>query len=589
MSSTFGGFETAKSGLSVSMQQLNVTEHNITNVNTAGYTRERLLISAKEPASSKYLIAQTHNNMIGQGVQADGVQQIRSAYLDQQFRNLNSSYNYESDRNQALTYLDGLYNELDTESGLTTSIENYFSALKDFAQDPTSKANRTALQQQALSMTETFNGVSAEMVSLWNDQNTSISTTAQQINSIAEKIAKLNDSIARSAQITGTANDLNDQRNLLLDELSGYVNITYNINTTNQNMVDVQIGGVSLVDGRTANNIGFGSISDLATQVAKINADVASGKMDDTEATTAIAALSTQYTAAGAPVAVSFDTTTHLGSVLYNGTTSLVTGSTIASMEVVADGDLDTWIDLNRSRLTLGGTELSNTVGGDITSGSLYSNMEMTLSNNEQSPGIPFYMNQLNELARDIAKNINDIHQTGFTYPDASNSDTSTDDVIFFNAPVAAVQDAIPGTDYDYTKVNAGNFTLSQDVLDSVYNIAGSSQIVSLSTDPVETGNGVIAEAMFLDLQNHSYYDKLNSLVNNLAIVSSTSTGSMDTRKSLLSSVDTQRTSLSGVSLDEETTNLIIFQQSYNAAARIITTLDSMLDTMINNMGLVGR
>jgi flagellar hook-associated protein 1 FlgK len=75
----------------------------------------------------------------------------------------------------------------------------------------------------------------------------------------------------------------------------------------------------------------------------------------------------------------------------------------------------------------------------------------------------------------------------------------------------------------------------------------------------------------------------------NLAIAANTSESIMDTKQSLLASVDTQRKSLSAVSLDEETTNLIIFQQSYNAAARIISVLDDMLNTMINNMGITGR
>jgi flagellar hook-associated protein 1 FlgK len=126
-------------------------------------------------------------------------------------------------------------------------------------------------------------------------------------------------------------------------------------------------------------------------------------------------------------------------------------------------------------------------------------------------------------------------------------------------------------------------------VLASVYNIAGASQEVQLGDDPTETGNMEIAEAMFKDLVNSGYYEKLNSIIGNLSITSYTSKGIMNTKGSLLKSVDAQRTSLSGVSLDEETTNLIVYQQSYNACSRVITTLDQMLDKMINDMGIVGR
>ncbi len=107
-----------------------------------------------------------------------------------------------------------------------------------------------------------------------------------------------------------------------------------------------------------------------------------------------------------------------------------------------------------------------------------------------------------------------------------------------------------------------------------------------LTNASTQTGNNEIALRLFNDLKNSGYYDKLNSIVINLAIAANTTSSIMDTKKSLLDSVDNQRKSTSSVSLDEETTNLIIFQQSYNAAARVITTLDDMLNTMINKMGI---
>jgi flagellar hook-associated protein 1 FlgK len=586
MASTFGGLETAKSGLSVSMQYLNVTEQNITNVNTPGYTRQRLLTSAKEPASSEYLIAQKYNSMIGQGVEALGVQQIRSEYLDQQYRTLNSSYTHLANRSQALTYLDGLYHELDKEGSLTTSIENYFKALNDFSGNTSSKALRTNVQQQALAMTQTFNTVYKEMESLWQDQNANIESAAQKINAIGQKLAELNEAIASGVRINGSANDLNDERNLLLDELAGYVNITYDLNDTDPNMVDVQIGGVSLVEGKTANQIEVNSIESLSKQIAQINSDIAAGTIAPSDGQTAINALVTQMDAFTAEPLVQTINGAGQVDVTYDGV-ALVTGTTAASMDSVAAGDLNVWIELNRNHINLGTDELQMDV--EITGGQLYANMEMTLNSGEQNPGIPYYMDQLNKLARDIAKNINTIHQSGFTYPDPDSGLTSRNDVLFFDVDYTI--DTVTGKKVvsDYSDVTAGNFTLSDEVLASVYNIAGASQEVQLGDDPTETGNMEIAEAMFKDLVNSGYYEKLNSIIGNLSITSYTSKGIMNTKGSLLKSVDAQRTSLSGVSLDEETTNLIVYQQSYNACSRVITTLDQMLDKMINDMGIVGR
>lgn len=561
------------------MQQLNVTQQNISNVNTEGYTRQRILTSAKEPATSVYLISQLTKALVGQGVEMTGVQQIRSAYLDQQYRNLNSEYNYSSARNSSLTYLDGLYNELDEESGMTTAIGNFFSALNTFSSNTSSKEYRTNVQQQALSMTQSFNNVYEEMQSLWNDQNDSISTVAQEMNAIAQKIAKLNDSIASCVQTGGTANDLKDEQNLLLDQLSGYANITYSVNADNANMVDVKIGGLQLVDGKTANMIGIDRASDHQTAINNILTAIANDNLDPVANA---ADLAIQKSALQAFGNFSFSTNASGGMDVTMGGVALVTDTAVTStVEDAADNDLSAWVAYHRNNLTLNGSALS--IGsGTVTSGQLYANMELIENQSALSPGIPYYMDQLNTLVREMAENLNTISRSGYTYPDGTTPSVSG--VNLFEVP-SHVDPVSGDTIYDYSKMTAGSFSLSDEVLASANNIAGSSSQVILNGNSTETGNNIIALKLFKDLTGSAYYDKLNSIVVNLAIASNTSTSIMDTQKSLLKSVDTQRQSTSAVSLDEETTNLIMFQQSYNACSRIITTLDEMLDTLINSMG----
>ena len=607
MASTFGSFETAKSGLSVSMQQLNVTEQNIANVNTKGYTRQRLLTSAKEPPSSSYLIAQLSRTAVGQGVEATGIQQIRSSYLDQQFRSLNTSYTSFGTRDSGLDYLAGALNELNDDGSLTTSIKSFFTAMNTFTSDPSSQAYRTNVQKQAESMTESFRSVYEEMQSLWDDQNESIKTTAQTINSLAQKIAALNDAIASSAQTGGTPNDLNDERNLLLDELSGYVNIEYDVNPVNSNMIDVTIGGLSLVSGITANTVSVDSTSTQAT-VNSLLSDIASENAGTPPDTSALAVLKDQLKVYG-----SF-TFTDNGSggmdVSIDGVSLVTEGSVDANIEDAAQTCMGAQIVLKRNNLTvvdstsavLGHLSIEN---GTVTGGSLYANMELATSQSSSNPGIPYYMDQLNDLVREIAKTINDIHLTGYTYPDGNTVNIngvpcdSIKGVMFFQADPVAVDadsDGVQDLDadgyplYDYThaydKLTAGNFALSTAVKESVWNIAGSSSAIDLNAPSPQTGNSEIALKLSQALTDNGYKDKLISLVNHLAISSKTAESITNTKESLLSSVDTQRKSLSAVSLDEETTNLIIFQQSYNAAARVITTLDDMLNTMINKMGI---
>lgn len=563
--STFGSFEIAKSGLSIAMQQLNVTEHNIANVNTEGYTRQRLLTSAKDPANGRYLVAQLTKTLVGQGVEALGIQQIRSEYLDKQYRTLNGNYNLSASRSTALEYLTGVFNELGEKGTITTSIDKFFSALNTFSSNTSSQEYRTNVQQQALGMTQTFNNIYEEVQSLWHNQNDSIAVAAQKINSIAQKIANLNDAIALFEQTGGAANDLNDERNLLIDELSGYVDIKYDFNAANNSMIDIKIGDLTLVEGKAVNEIVVDSAKDLINVI--VNGDDA-----------AKAAASTRLTELGFTCTVTgtdYDVT-------FNGAELVTGGALVSNIDDVVSSDLTLWVAYNRNNLTMNAKPLE--LGSEVKSGKLCSYMEMVSNQDAVNAGIPFYMDQINNFVRGLAQSLNEIAASGYTYPYDENGVpvASRSGVDLFYVPYS-------GSTPDYTLINAGNFSVSAEVLQSVWNIAGSSTPINLNTYPVESGNNVIAKALFEDLVKNSYYDKLNSIVGILGIDANTTDSILSTKESLLLSTDTQRLSLSSVSLDEETTNLIIFQQTYQACARVITTLDEMLNAMINNMGITGR
>jgi flagellar hook-associated protein FlgK len=353
-------------------------------------------------------------------------------------------------------------------------------------------------------------------------------------------------------------------------------------------MIDVSIGGLSLVEGKATNEIEVENsaaskarIDDLTSQIAALNAATILTPSTEAANKAAIADIVTQlreYVAIDDP-----DYTSSAVVDITFGGVPFVTGASSFPAADAVESDLDAWIAFNRNNLTLNGFELSNE-NGTVTSGQLYSNMEMITNRSALNPGIPYFMDQLNMFVREMAQNLNTINQNGWTYPDGTAS--SQQGINLFKVP--SYDD---GTDiiYEYSKITAGSFTLSDEVLQSAYNIAGSSDEVILDGDSTHSGNNVNALQLFKDLTNSGYYDKLNSIVVNLAIAANTNGSIMDTKDSLLSSVDTQRNSLSSVSLDEETTNLIVFQQSYNAAARIISVLDEMLNTMINNMGITGR
>ncbi|MGB4465713.1 MAG: flagellar hook-associated protein FlgK [Eubacteriales bacterium] len=588
MASTFGSLEIAKTGLSVAMTNLKLTGHNIANANTVGYTRQRLITSAIEPTEGRYLLSQVTADKTGRGVAIVDTQQVRNLYLDNQYRDLNMDYNYSEYRTNALAYLEGLFNsELKEGQGITGSLESFYQSLKDFANNTTSEEYRTSVQQAAVSMTENFRVLYDEMIDLWDDQNYSIKTNADIINSTAEQIAKLNIAIAEYERSGYTANDLRDQRNLLLDKLSGYVNITYENSDINKSMIDVKIGGVDLVAGVSFNKIEITSASSykaeidaITKQIADINAEILAGTLTSLDGKEQIDALITDLTKYIDVELTANPEYSDLYDVTFCGV-ALVYGSSNMGIEDAVEPNVVARSEYCRNNLTLDGVKLS-IENGTVISGELYSHMEMVISDgsgNTYGEGIPYYIDKLNELARLVAQTINDIHTTGYTYP--TNEQGSITGVDFFNVPLD-----ISGN-RDYSRITAGNFRLSDSIFESVWNIAGSSD--EITQDNTFSGNSKIAEKLRDSFSDGKYYGALNSLVSTLAISLKTSKSVCDTKKSLLDSIETQRMSISGVSIDEEATNLIVYQQSYNACSRVINALDEMLDILIRDTGVVGR
>lgn len=516
MASTFRGLEIGKTALTAASMNQSVTEQNISNANTVGYTRQRAVSQAKIPEGLNYTVSQIYNKRVGQGVTITDIQQIRSDYLDEQYRDENNKFSYYEYRDQGLSYLTGVMNELKDDGSITICLNDFSSALQKLSEDSTSQENRLNVQKRATSLLRTIKYVNSEMDGLWEDQNTSIKTVAASINAKAEQITVLNTAIANYEHSGSTANDLRDQRNNLLDELSSLANITYSKNKDDASMVDVQIGGVSLVNGKERNTI-----------------DVTVGAVNT-------------YTNKK-------ETALQLTDNLNSGTVYTLTSDENASGDVI-----------------------------QIDGGELYAHMELLTSTDSDVPGIPYYIDQLNHYVQDLAKMVNDVHQQGYTCPSTSSA-TSQTGICFFT------QDGVKSSDVDLSSITAGNISLSKEVEESVWNIAASDKEIDLNSSSNEKGNANIATKLYnLFDENGEVYTKLNTIVGHLGIASDTNSGLLSTSKTTRYSVSKKRTSVCGVSSDEETTNLIKFQQSYSVASRMVTTIDDMLDTLINGTGRVG-
>ncbi|MDA8362254.1 MAG: flagellar hook-associated protein FlgK [Gammaproteobacteria bacterium] len=234
----------AVSGLLAFQTEMATIGNNIANVNTPGYSRERVQLT---PSPPQY----TGAGYIGTGVQVSSVQRIYDQYLAGQLNSATSANSQLQNYSQLATQVGNLL--ADPQAGLSPNLQSFFNAVQGVASDPSSTSARQVMLSQGQSLVSNFQYLDSQLTSLGSGVNTQITNSVNQINSLATSIAKLNGQIT---QLQGTAggqqpNTLLDQRDELINQLSQQVAVTTVPQTDGS--VNVFIGnGQSLVMGSTA-------------------------------------------------------------------------------------------------------------------------------------------------------------------------------------------------------------------------------------------------------------------------------------------------------------------------------------------------
>ncbi|WP_017756448.1 flagellar hook-associated protein FlgK [Calidifontibacillus oryziterrae] len=224
MVSTFHGLNTAYRGLMTQQSALYVTGHNIANANTPGYTRQRVNFETTDAYPAPSRNRPNIPGQLGTGVQAGEIQRIRDHFLDIQYRGQNSKLGYWEARANAFSQIEDIMNELNNE-GLANTIDKFWSALQDLSTEPNEEGTRRVVLQQGIAVADTFNYLSEQLQVVQKDYKNEIKVTAGKINSLIKQINSVNQQI-KSIEPNGyLPNDLYDERDRLVDELSTYMNI----------------------------------------------------------------------------------------------------------------------------------------------------------------------------------------------------------------------------------------------------------------------------------------------------------------------------------------------------------------------------
>jgi flagellar hook-associated protein 1 len=541
---------TALSGLMASQTSLSTTSHNIANVNTDGYSRQRVELSAR-PADF------LGGNYIGQGVNVATVSRSYDQFITNQLTSSTSAFGETNTYSAMASRVDNIVSSEAT--GLSPALKSFFNAVNGVANDPSSIPARQVMASEAGSLSQQFNRLSSQFDELRNQANSQMQGTVDDINLFAGSIATLNGKIVtESSRTTGAQlpNDLMDQRDALITKLAEKVSVS--TIAQKDGTISVFIGkGQSLVLGVNANKLTLaGSSSDPGhkeiyiggQQISKdITGGDLSGALKFRDEILEPAQQQLGLVAAG--VAVQFNAVHTTGFDLNGdaGTDMFSLGTPVLNMPVIPDASTVGSITATYDPLTIGqltpsdyqlsydGTNFSLTRLSDNTATTFVGPPPSTIA----GPGFSI------STGATVAANDSFLIRPTF---DAAKKMTT---LITDPAKIAAA-----GTTGGSGSPIPGDNTVA-------LSLAGLEKISTLSG-----GKSTLSDA----------YGQLVTQVGTLTHSAKVSNSAQEV---LLNQAKQTRESLAGVNLDEEAANLIKFQQSYQAAAQVVNVASSLFDTLI--------
>ncbi|MBY0123469.1 flagellar hook-associated protein FlgK [Bacillus sp. S/N-304-OC-R1] len=224
MISTFHGLEVAKRGMQTQQAALYVTGHNISNANTPGYTRQRVNFAQTNPFPSPALNRPQIPGQMGTGVYAESIQRLRDSFVDMQFQTESSKLGYWQAKSEMLTQMENIMNE-PSDTGLAHTLDEFWNALQDLAVQPQNDGARRVVRERGISLANTFNYTYDSLKAIQKDYRKEIDVTQDSVNSLLRQINQINKQIGSVEPHGYLPNDLYDERDRLIDDLSALVNI----------------------------------------------------------------------------------------------------------------------------------------------------------------------------------------------------------------------------------------------------------------------------------------------------------------------------------------------------------------------------
>ena len=224
MSGLLSTLNTAKSGMNVSQVAIQTTSHNISNINTPGYSRQRVNQSASSPYSMPGKNSNFGAGQIGTGAQIDNVTRIRNSFYDYQYRSESHQYGSTSVKYEYFKNIEGIFNE-PSDTAISSSLNSFFNSWSELSKDPQSSGVKSVVIENGKYLSNSINSAFKRLESLEEGLDKQSEYIMDEVNSMLSKLDKLEKNIKIIQGSGKSPNDFLDQRDQLLDNLSFKLNI----------------------------------------------------------------------------------------------------------------------------------------------------------------------------------------------------------------------------------------------------------------------------------------------------------------------------------------------------------------------------
>lgn len=613
MPSTFFGLTISASGMNAYQVALNTTANNISNVQTKGYTRQEA-----NRVSSEALRVYAKYGSAGTGVTTTSIKQVRNEYYDTKYWYNQSSVGFYETRLNYLQQIEDYFIDDDSAKGFSTILNTLFNDIDTLKNNASDVNVRQQFIGSAQNLATYFNSAASGLSEIQSSTNEEIKSTVANINAIAEKIAILNDQINAIEVQGGYANELRDQRALLVDELSAIVpteveelpvkNSNYPEMQTGATYYTVKIGGQVLV-----NTYDYYTLECVARE-KKVNQSDLEGLYDIKWEKTGNTFNAGASYMSGSLKAL-FDIRDGNNGENFRGQAKVlgakqiqITNPSIKSVEELSLPETGI-LKINGREYEYTGFTYETDADGNITSYTFDLMNGMTLQEQAKvdgrnaevgtsidSMGIPYYMSQMNQFLRNFAKAFNEILQEG-----EDLNGNKTDYYAFLTGT-----DAVTGEDFVFDGLDKNGVAGTGSEVDSYYKLTAGNicvakicvkdpTLIATTKDITGTG-GVDAYELIEELaklksdvvlyRGGTAEGFLKCMISDISIDTQESKIFEKNYANIANTISNQRMSISGVDEDEEALDLIKFQNAYNLSSKMISVMSEIYDRLILETGV---